>query len=83
MELLAKAGIAPLEVIAIATSHGAAFLGMEDRLGKIAPGMLADLVLLDADPVVDIDNAKAISLVIKNGAIVDRARLNLAGTASP
>jgi imidazolonepropionase-like amidohydrolase len=80
MELLENAGIAPLDVIAIATSHGAVFLGMEDRLGKIAPGMLADLILLDADPSVDIDNAKAISLVVKNGAIVDRNALHLAGT---
>lgn len=77
MELLVAAGIAPLDVIRIATLHGAKFLGLEDELGSIAPGKLADMVLLDADPLADINNAKKINMVIKNGVLVERSRLRV------
>lgn len=79
MELLAAAGIPPLDVIKIATHGSATFLGRESELGLVAPGMKADLVLLDADPTVDIGNAKKISAVIKNGVVIDRSALPLAG----
>jgi imidazolonepropionase-like amidohydrolase len=79
MELLVGAGIAPIEVIKIATQNAARFLGMEHEIGAIAPGMKADLVLLRADPSVDIENAKEIELVIKNGAVIDRRALPMAG----
>jgi imidazolonepropionase-like amidohydrolase len=52
---------------------------MEHEIGAIAPGMKADLVLLRADPSVDIENAKEIELVIKNGAVIDRRALPMAG----
>lgn len=77
MELLVDAGIAPLDVIRIATQNGARYLGKEDTMGTVERGKLADLVLLDADPTVDIDNAKRINLVIKNGRIIDRDGLML------
>lgn len=80
MELLVAAGIPPIDVIKIATHNAAAFLGKEDEIGLVAKGMLADLVLLDADPARDINNAKAISIVIKNGVVINRATLNLAGS---
>jgi imidazolonepropionase-like amidohydrolase len=80
MELLAAAGIAPIAVIKIATHNAAVFLGKEKEFGLVEEGLLADLVLLDADPASDINNAKAISMVIKNGKIIDRAALNLAGS---
>lgn len=83
MELLAASGIEPIEVITIATRNAAIFLGEEDELGLIAPGMIADLVLLNADPSADIDNAKNIAAVIKNGRLVDREALDLAGTRPP
>ncbi|NWG92790.1 MAG: amidohydrolase family protein [Parvularculaceae bacterium] len=83
MELLAGAGIAPIDVIKIATHNAARFLGLEDQIGLVAPGMKADLVLLGADPSINIDNAKAIELVIKNGAVIDRRRLPVAGTIEP
>ena len=77
LELLAGAGIAPLEIIRIATLNGAIFLGKERELGSIEEGKIADLVLLSADPSRDINNARQIVQVIKNGQVIDRSRLNL------
>lgn len=77
MELLVQTGISPLKVIRIATLNSAVYLGKEEELGSVQEGKLADLVLLDADPSRDINNAKKIDLVIKDGAIVDRASLDL------
>jgi imidazolonepropionase-like amidohydrolase len=79
LELLAASGIAPLDVIRIATYNSAVFLGKADQLGSVQPGRLADLVVLDGDPGVSIDNAKAIAFVMKNGEIVDESKLPLAG----
>lgn len=79
LELLADAGIAPLDIITIATRNGAIFLGKDNELGTVEVGKFADLVLLNADPTVDINNAKQIHMVIKNGEIVDRPSLPLAG----
>ena len=53
------------------------FLGRADDMGSVAEGKLADLVLLDADPTANIDNAKRINTVIKNGKAIDRAALDL------
>ena len=77
MELLVAAGIAPLDVIRIATFNAAKFLGKEDQLGSVEEGKLADMVLLNADPLEDINNAKKIHLVIKNGNVIDREKLGL------
>ena len=79
LELLAAAGIAPLDVIRIATYNSAIFLGKADRLGSVQAGRLADLVLLGADPAVSVDNVKTIALVMKNGEIIDESKLPLAG----
>ena len=79
LELLSQAGIPNLQVIRIATSNAARLLGRQEDMGSIAEGRIADAVLLDADPVADIDNAKKIALVMKAGAIIDESRLPLAG----
>jgi imidazolonepropionase-like amidohydrolase len=79
LELLVEAGIPPLEVIRIATYNGAVFLGKADELGSIDTGKLADLVLLSKDPTIDINNAKSIVFVMKNGQIIDESQLPLAG----
>lgn len=77
MELLVAAGIEPIDVIRIATLNGATFLGKAAELGSVEEGKLADLVLLAADPTLDIDNAKQISAVIKAGMVIDRSALQL------
>jgi imidazolonepropionase-like amidohydrolase len=79
LELLAAAGIAPLDVIRIATYNSAVFLGKADQIGSVQAGRLADLVLLNADPGASIDNAKQIAFVMKNGEIIDESKLPLAG----
>src|SRR5579863_8711264 len=79
LELLAQAGIAPLDVIRIATYNSAVFLGKADQLGSVDAGKLADLVLLDRNPAADINNAKSILLVMKGGRIIDESELPLAG----
>jgi imidazolonepropionase-like amidohydrolase len=79
LELLAEAGIAPLDVLRIATYNSAVFLGKADQLGSIDIGKLADLVLLSHDPTVDINNVKSIVFVMKGGRIIDETELPLAG----
>jgi imidazolonepropionase-like amidohydrolase len=67
MALMTQAGLTPLEVLRSATVHGAKAMGTERELGVIAPGRLADLVVLDADPLQDIDNLSRIHRVMKDG----------------
>jgi imidazolonepropionase-like amidohydrolase len=71
MRLMAEAGLAPLDVLRAATTHGAKALGRDGEVGRIAPGMLADLVILDADPLADIGNLARIHRVIKDGRVFD------------
>jgi imidazolonepropionase-like amidohydrolase len=77
LELLAGAGISPADVIVMATRNAARALGKLETLGTIERGKLADMVLLRADPTQNIQNAKQIEMVIKNGQPIDRAKLDL------
>ncbi len=70
-------GIPELEAIRIGTLNAAIFLGKERDMGSIDEGKLADMVLLQANPLDDISNAQKIELVIKAGRIVDRGALDL------
>ena len=79
LELLAELGIPASDIVAMGTLNGAIFLGKENELGTITVGKQADLVLLDADPTADIRNARSVDMVIKNGAVIDRAVLELPG----
>lgn len=67
----------PSEAIVAATKTGAQSLphNMGDKLGTIEVGKIADLVMLDADPLADIHNVERIKLVIKDGVVIDRDRL--------
>lgn len=67
LQLLAAAGIPNLEVLRIATRGGARSLGIESEVGRVASGAIADLVLLDADPVADIGNTRRIVMVMQRG----------------
>ena len=80
LELLVGGGISPADAIVIATRNAARALGKLDELGTVEAGKLADVVLLKADPTRDINNAKLVDLVIKDGQIVDRAKLDLPAT---
>jgi len=83
LELLAAAGIPLADLTRIATLNGAIFLGREADLGSVEVGKLADLLLLEADPLQHVDNYKAIVAVIKGGTVVDAERLPLAGSRTP
>jgi imidazolonepropionase-like amidohydrolase len=75
LELLVEAGFTPLEAIRIATLNGATFLGRQKRIGSIAPGKNADLVVVKGDPgrrIADIEN---VELVFKDGAGYDPKKL--------
>jgi imidazolonepropionase-like amidohydrolase len=71
VELLVEAGFTPVEAIHIATQNGAIFLGAADRLGSVAPGKQADLVLLDGDLAKDISVIEKPEIVFKNGVGYD------------
>ena len=73
LALLVEAGLTPMEALQAATRNPAIFLGATDSLGTIAPGKLADLVLLDADPTVDIHNTTKINAVVLDGQLLDQA----------
>lgn len=75
LENLARAGLSPLHALQAATISAAQFSGMEDQLGSIEIGKLADLVLLDADPLHDISNVRDIAGVMLNGHYYDKAAL--------
>ena len=66
-----RAGLTPEQALATATTTAAALLGMEDRLGRVAPGYFADLVAVDGDPLKDINVAvSGVRWVMKDGAVV-------------
>jgi hypothetical protein len=69
-------GMTPLEALQSATLNPAKFLHATDSLGTVASGKLADLVLLDANPLTDIANITSIRAVVANGRYFDRAALD-------
>jgi imidazolonepropionase-like amidohydrolase len=69
--MLASGGMTPMEVLQVVTIHGAESIGFERDLGSLEPGKLADLLVLDANPLDDIRNTNAIRYVIKNGVMHD------------
>lgn len=76
IELLVKAGLTTDEALAAATRLPARWLGIEDKVGTIEQGKLADLILLDANPLDDIKNTRKISGVFVDGRWITRKMLN-------
>jgi imidazolonepropionase-like amidohydrolase len=76
LELLASAGLTPIEAIRTATLNPARYFGLEDSLGTVESGKLADLILLSANPVEDIRHTQRIEGVMANGRYFDRAALD-------
>lgn len=76
LELLVRAGLSSRDALAAATTAPAEFLGATDSLGSVAAGKLADLVLLEANPLGDIGNTRRIALVVANGRFFARPELD-------
>ena len=76
-EAVAEKGMKPMDAILAATRNIAAAYKKLDQFGTLERGKLADLVVLDADPLADLRNIRRISLVMKGGQVVDRAPLPL------
>ena len=74
--LVDSVGMSPLETLASATRRPAEWLGLADSVGTIAPGQVADLVLLDADPLANIGNTRRISAVVLRGRLFRRSGLD-------
>lgn len=83
LELYSEAGIPNAEVLRIATLGAATVAGRGDRLGTIAPGKLADMVLVDGDPVADIRAIRRVLLVMKDGILFDPAAVDASIAVRP
>lgn len=75
LELLVEAGFTPLEAITIGTRNGARYLGIEKRVGTLAPGLQADLMIVAGDPSRDISALRRVETVFRQGVGFDSARL--------
>jgi imidazolonepropionase-like amidohydrolase len=75
IELLVEAGFTPVEAIQIATENGAKYLGQQDRIGTLAAGKQADVVLIKGDPSQHIDEIENVETVFKAGVGYDSAKL--------
>ncbi len=75
VELLVEAGFAPVEAIHIASANGAQFLGESTRVGTLAPGRQADLVVIRGNPAANIADLEKVETVFKDGVGYDSAKL--------
>jgi imidazolonepropionase-like amidohydrolase len=87
LELFVRAGFTPLEALQTATLNPARYLGLQERLGTVEEGKIADLVILDADPLESISNTQKIYAVVFHGTLLFpselRERASAAKTESP
>jgi predicted amidohydrolase YtcJ len=72
---MTEKGMTPMDAIVSATRNIAAAYHKLDQLGTVQTGKIADLVVLDADPLADVNNIRKISMVMKDGQVVDRDSL--------
>jgi len=75
VELLVEAGFTPVEAIKIATLNGAKFLGEDARIGSIAPGKQADLMIVKGNPATTISDIEKVEIVFKDGVGYDSEKL--------
>lgn len=73
---LVRAGLSPAEALQTATLNPALYFGLQEEYGSVRPGQVADLLLLEADPLLDIQNTQRIAAVVFDGNLYDRAALD-------
>ena len=75
LDELVAAGLSPAQAIRAGTSSAARIIGAASEFGTIEAGKRADLLILDADPTIDIRNTRRISAVVQDGRVVDRGAI--------
>jgi hypothetical protein len=83
LELWVEAGIPSAKVLQIATLGGARVMGRDRELGSVAPGKLADLIVVDGDPVADIHTLRRVETVVKGGVVYSVPALDRAIGVQP
>jgi len=83
MELMVEGGLAPLQVIRAATLTNAEILGEETNLGSLETGKIADVIVVDGDPVKDLESVKNVTHVFQAGVFRDPAALRQATGVMP
>lgn len=74
--MVQSGGMSEHDALRAATLHGAAAIGLERELGSLEAGKLADLVVLEGDPLTDIRNSETVALVMKNGRLYEADSLS-------
>ena len=75
IELLVEAGFTPVEAIKIGSYNGAVFLGEEAKIGSVASGKMADLMVVKGNPAAKISDINNVEIVFKNGVGYDTEKL--------
>jgi len=77
--MLAQGGMKPIEALQAATIQGAAYLGMDQEIGSLKAGKLADLIVLDKNPLENIQNSNSLVYTMANGRLYDSNTMNQSG----
>ena len=80
MWMLGQGGMTPLQALRAGTLNGAKALGMDREIGSLEPGKLADLIVLDANPLENLRNTGSVRWVVANGRVYEAATMNEVGT---
>jgi imidazolonepropionase-like amidohydrolase len=83
METMQKDGLKPMDVIVSATRNGARAMGREKEIGTIAPGKLADLAIVGADPTRDVANLRKLRWVVRGGVARSSDEMRAAVSRTP